>query len=60
MIQQMWRPSQRSVRGMALCSWVRQLPHDTDLKSKLSAFCLSIVPPAATPEPEQVLGHGGA
>jgi hypothetical protein len=31
MIQQMWRPFQRLVRGMALRCWVRQLPHDAEL-----------------------------
>jgi hypothetical protein len=40
MIQQMWRPSQRLVRAMVLRCWVRQLPHDADLKPALSAFCL--------------------
>ena len=59
MIQQMWRPSQRLVRGMALCCLVRQLPHDPDLKPPLSAFCLIQCAPV-TLEAGQALGHGGA
>jgi hypothetical protein len=61
MIQQIRRPCQRLVRGMALCCWVRQLPHGPDLKPTLSAFCvIQCALSAATPEAEQALGHGGA
>jgi hypothetical protein len=56
MIQQMWRPFRRLVRCMALRCWVRQLPHDADLKPALSAS----VPRAATPEAERALGRGDA
>jgi hypothetical protein len=56
MIQQTWPPSQRLVRAMVLRCWVRQLPHGADLIPALIAS----VPPVATLEAEQVLGHSGA
>src|SRR5262245_37392896 len=34
MIQQMWRLSQRLLRAMVLGCWVRQLPHDAELKPR--------------------------
>ena len=56
MIQQMWRPFQRLVRGMALRCWIAQLPHDADLKPALSAS----VHPAAAAEVERALSRGDA
>ena len=56
MIQQMWWPFQRLVRGMALRCWVRQLPHEADLTPALSAS----LHPTATPEVERALSRGDA
>jgi hypothetical protein len=39
MIQRMCRPSQRLRRAMVLPCWVRQLPHDANLKFCVESPC---------------------